>query len=268
MKDKILVNIKNEQEIAIYQKQGIKNFLVPLADFCVGYDTLTLEDIGNLKQDYYLLINRILAKKDIEKLIEILKVIINSPYLKGIFFEDLGVLDVAKSLNFSKEFIYFPNHFGTNYASINAFFERGIDSFVVSNEITKEEITEILNKVTKEVIIQVYGYNQIMYSRRNLITNFNSEYKLNLPLDNEIKEKITSKSLKIKENEYGTIIFDEHIYNNLELLDLKENIKFYYINTTFLKPSEILKVLENKDKKDSNSFLNKKTVYKIGDLDE
>ncbi len=264
MKDKIIVNIKKIDEIDIYNQKGLKNFLVPLKNFCVGYDEIELNDILKIKHNFYLLINRILDNKALNELEKELKKI-NTIYLKGIFFEDLGVLSVIDK---SIEKIYFPNHFATNYLSINAFLKRGIDSVVISNEITLEEIEEILKKVDKNVILPVYGYNQIMYSRRNLITNYNKEFNLKLSLNNEIKEQVTHKKLKIKENEFGTIIFDEHIYNNLTLLNLKENIKFYYINTTFLEIDEIFKTLENKNEKDSNSFLNKKTVYKIGDLDE
>lgn len=267
MNKKIIVNIKRIEEIVKYQEQGILNYLLPLAGFCVGYEEIKLEEIYKISTDYYLLINRILTKEDLNNLENILNNI-NKTNLKGIFFEDLGILEIINNLQIDCEKIYFPNHFGTNYASINAFFKRGIDSMVLSNEITIEEIKEILDKVTKEVVIQVYGYNQIMYSRRNLISNFNNEFNLKLPLDNEIVEKVTKKSLKIRENNYGTIVFDTNIYNNLELLKLTKNIKLYYINTTFMEVEDILDVLNNPNDIQNNSFLNKKTIYKIGDIDE
>ncbi len=267
MNAKIIVNIKNAKEIKEYQNIGIQNFLVPLADFCVGYDELTVEDIKTIKNDFYLLINRILPYEDLEKLKSIFASL-NNNYLKGVFFEDLGVLELIDELNLKWEKIYFPNHFGTNYASINAFFKRGIDSMLVANELTKEEIEDILDNVNKDVILHVYGYNQIMYSRRNLISNFNNEFDINLPLENTITEKVTKKILKIKENQYGTVIFDENIYNNLELLKLANHVKFYYINTSFLTVKQIMQALMNKRQADNNSFLNKKTIYKIGDKNE
>ncbi len=267
MKEKIIVNIKNLSEITEYEKQGITNFLVPLANFCVGYDELDLEDINRVTNDFYLLINRLLPYEDLVKLKEIFKQIDNR-FLKGIFFEDLGVLSIINELNLNLEKIYFANHFGTNYASINAFLERNIDSMVISNEITKEEIKEILNKTHKDLVIPVYGYNQIMYSRRNLISNFNQEFALNLPLENKITEKVTKKTLRIKENKYGTVIYDEKIYNNLELLEFKNNIKFYYINTSFLTTQDIFEALNKTEKSDFNGFLDKKTIYKIGDINE
>ena len=51
-------------------------------------------------------------------------------------------------------------------------------------------------------------------------------------------------------------------------MDLKDNIKFYYVNTTFLEVSEVLNAISEQKQGDDSGFLNRKTVYKIGDLNE
>lgn len=106
-----------------------------------------------------------------------------------------------------------------------------------------------------------------MYSRRNLITNYNKEYNLNTSLNNKITEQITKKQLPILEQEYGTVIFDENIYNNLELLKNTKNVKFYLINSTFLTKEDIISYL-NSNSLNNNGFLTRKTIYKIGDINE
>ena len=232
MKNKLIINIKEIDEIEYYKEKGIYNYLVPLKDFCVGYDTIDVNNINKIDVNYYLLVNRIMTFKD---------------------------LDLEK--------IYFPNHFATNYLSINGFLDKGIDSVVVSNEITKEEVEIILDNVSENVVIPVLGYNQIMYSRRNLITNYNKEYNLNTSLNNKITEQITKKQLPILEQEYGTVIFDENIYNNLELLKNTKNVKFYLINSTFLTKEDIISYL-NSNSLNNNGFLTRKTIYKIGDINE
>ena len=247
MKNKLIINIKEIDEIEYYKEKGIYNYLVPLKDFCVGYDTIDVNNINKIDVNYYLLVNRIMTFKDLEKLRSILNNI-NLKYLKGVFFEDLGVLE-------------------TNYLSINGFLDKGIDSVVVSNEITKEEVEIILDNVSENVVIPVLGYNQIMYSRRNLITNYNKEYNLNTSLNNKITEQITKKQLPILEQEYGTVIFDENIYNNLELLKNTKNVKFYLINSTFLTKEDIISYL-NSNSLNNNGFLTRKTIYKIGDINE
>ena len=264
MKNKIIINISNQDQINKLVSHGIFNFLVPLKNYCVGYEEVDIKTIKLLKGNIYLLVNRVLTNDDLSELSDLLKQINN---IKGIFFEDLGVFELIKDMNIEK--IYFPNHFATNYASINSFLDKSIDSVVASNEITLEEIKEIAQKVNKGIILQVFGYNQIMYSRRNLISNFNKEYDLDLELDNEITDLVTKKNLNIKENNYGTVIFDEKIYNNLELLNITKNIKFYYINSTYLNLDSILDILNNNDNSiGSNGFLNKKTVFKVGDVRE
>lgn len=265
MKEKVIVNVVLPEEILFYQKNGINNFLVPLDKFCVGYQTMSADLIKNLRGNLYLLINRILDKEGIESLKEILPAIDN---IKGIFFDDLGVLEIINELKLKVEKIYFPNHFATNYASINAYFKRGIDSVVLSNEITKEEVEQILDKVQNEVVVQILGYNQIMYSRRKLISNFVNEYNEDIARDTKIKEQSSQKVLKIKENEYGTVIFDEYIYNNLELMDYSKNIKFYYINATDIDAKLVVQALDKiiALPNTKNGFLEQKTVFKVGDL--
>ena len=268
--EKIIISVQNQEEIDNYRAKKIKNFLLPLKDFCVGYNDLYIDGCQLDDGNFYLLINRILDSKDIIKLTNILKNM-DITNIKGIFFEDLGVLKIINDLKLPLEKIYFPNHFATNYASINLFLEKGIDSVVISNEITKDEVKQILNKVKEPVVLQVLGYNQIMYSRRHLISNFASEYQTNLAKDAKIREHTTDKCLKIKENNFGTVIFDEPIYNNLELVDLNDSkVKFYYINTTDLNYKLVMNALENNIiiPNSKNGFLNQKTIYKLGGKNE
>ena len=262
MKEKILINGSSLEEVKLLYKKGFVNIYLPLKDYCVGYEEFSVNDIMSLDFKSYVLINRILTFKEIDVLKKI--IIKLEDKVRGIIFEDIGVFELLKEINFSKDMIYFPNHFATNWQSINTFLESGLTSVVISNEITKEEVDKILFKVSKEVIVPIYGYNQIMYSRRTLISNFNDYYKLNLSKDNKITEKMSKKELRIKENDFGTVIFDE-VYKNTSLIDKKKNVKYFLVNTTYL---EIEKVLEDlKQRVDNNKgFLNKKTIYKMGDI--
>ena len=74
------------------------------------------------------------------------------------------------------------------------------------------------------------------------------------------------KELRIKENDFGTVIFDE-VYKNTSLIDKKKNVKYFLVNTTYLKIEKVLEDL--KQRVDNNKgFLNKKTIYKMGDIRE
>ena len=59
MKSKLLVRINKLCEIKEYQKEGINNFLFPLINFSVGYNSITLDELKDLDVNVYLLVNRI-----------------------------------------------------------------------------------------------------------------------------------------------------------------------------------------------------------------
>ena len=51
--------------------------------------------------------------------------------------------------------------------------------------------------------------------------------------------------------------------NNVNL----NNSYYFYVNTTFLSPDKVINMLNGKDVEDTdNGFMNKKTVFKIGDI--
>lgn len=257
---KILININNLDEIEEYKKIGITNFLFAIEDYSIGYKTFKLNEIPD---EAYILINRVMDTETIESLKskkEDLK------RFKGIIFEDLGVYN-----SFKQEFdnlIWFQNHFTINYESIN-FWLNLVSSAVIGNEITKEEIEEILKKSTKPLIFNVFGKNQIMYSRRTLLTNFNKYNNLEDYNDMTLDVHGTKNEFFARENEYGTIIYNNEYFNYIDYsktLD-DEKIKFYLIMNLDLPCNTIIDVI-NGLKLGDDGFLNKKTVYKMSEYND
>ncbi len=254
---KILINIKKLDEMEKYEKIGIHNFLFALEDFSIGYPTFALEDIP---EEAYILINRLLDTEAIEKLKSQAKRI--GKY-RGIIFEDLGVFQIFK--NYDMELIWFQNHFATNYQSINDFLALGMTSAIISNEITEEEILAILDVASKPLILNIYGKNQVMYSRRTLLTNFNKYAHLD---DNKrviLQEKVTNKEFLAYESPYGTVLFNNAYFNYGMILDHIDDakIKYYLIFNLDYEPECILNKL--KEDTDNVGFLHTKTVYRLKD---
>ena len=263
MISKILIYVKDTNFLEEYRKVGISAFLFALEDYSVGYETYSLEEIEKIDvNNKYILINRMLNCNDIDKLKAILP---NIKTIKGIIYEDIGVYELVKSLNIDVELIYYQNHFGTNSSQINYWLNK-VDSMFISNEITIEEVKEILAKTNKPLCVNLYGHNQVMYSRRLLLSNWSENFNIQYKNTNKITDIATKVGFIAHENEYGTVMYSEKIFNGKELLELP-NIKFYYINTMFIEEKDIIEYLKDilrpLNNNEDNGFLERKTIYKL-----
>jgi hypothetical protein len=262
--DKILYTVNDIKNINNLKKVGIKNFLFPLKDFCVGYqNTYSIEEI---EDNSFILINRILDNNSLDKLENILKN--NANKIKGIVYDDFGVLYLINKLNLDVITINYQNHFGTNYESINEMLKHN-DSVVVSTDLTHEEITEITKKTNKEVTLFLFGLVPVMYSRRTLLKNFYNEFKLPIKTKEEIYEKISDNRFIMVENEYGTVGYQKNYYNGFELID-SDNVIYFLVNPLYLSNEQELDLVDNiKNKKFSldipndTGFLHKETIYNL-----
>ena len=257
MKNKLVTVINKDM---INDLRDIKDveFLYPLKSFCVGYNLeFSIEEI-----DGYILVNRILEDKDLD----ILEKLLANSKAKGIVFDDLGVIEIVKDLSMIK--ILLLDHLATNYESINYYLEY-VDSVIVSNDLTKEEINEILEKANKPLVVNVFGLKTLMYSRRLLLSNYANHHNINI--ERKMDATISpSKYFKIIENDYGTKFYAGKCFNGLELLNCS-NVLFYWYDLIDLEYDKILSLIKNNKIDDVNSdilFLNKPTIYKVGDIND
>lgn len=254
MNNKILITVNKLDDIKILKELGITNLVFPLKDFCVGIPNTFL--ISEIPCDGYLFINRILDNIGIDNLKVVLK---NMPKnIKGIIFDDLGIYEIIKDLHVEK--ILYLSHFNTNSKSVNLYLNL-VDTVILSTDITKDEIENIIKNAKKEISLFTFGYTGVMYSRRKLLDNYSKYY--NIPFENNLVVSNTDHKFLIHENQYGTYFYHNKIFNGLELLDL--NAKYYFINAVFLDIEEIKMVLAGKtlDKEMDNGFLYQETIYKL-----
>ena len=246
-----LVTVTNKDIIKDLRDKGY-TLLYPLKSFCVGYNI----EFEITKIDDFVLVNRILTNEDILKLKDLLHGNIN---IKGIVFDDLGVLEIIKDLNITK--ILMLNHLANSSKAINYYLDY-VDSVMVSTDLANTEIKEILKNSHKPLVLYTFGPIPLMYSRRTLLTNYHKYHNLN----NEklIDAHIDEKYFRIIENDYGTCFYTKKYfyYENYPKLD---NILYYYFNPVFLEKNEILASLEGKvDNIDTFDFLlQEKTIYKL-----
>lgn len=260
-----LVLINDLDILEEVKELGYTNFLFALKEYSIGYNDFTVDEINQVVGNKYLLINRILSSNEIRLLEETL---INLKDIKGIVFEDLGVLEIVKKNHLNFELIYFHNHAGTNYKTINFWLNEGIDSVILSNEITIDEIKEIQANVTKPVSIIALGHNQIMYSRRTLLSNYADYHHINC--QKQLNLTTNSNHFIAVESTYGTVFYTKSIYNYFSAIN--DQYKYVIINLTLIKNDDAIRVLKDIKNEDydfsyldtSLGFLNQKTIFKLG----
>ncbi len=235
------------------------NFLFPIKGLSVGFPkTFSLEEIT--EEHAYLYINRILDTQSLQNLKEVLLNIKDN--IVGICFTDLGVLNVCKELGLSLELIYMQNHNTTNVYSINYYLEY-VDSVLLSTDITREEIYTILDKSKKALVVPYFMLMDVMYSRRNLLSNFESEFGLPKKQEEVLHEEISNTDFLAVENEYGTVLYNKTFidYRDIHL----ENIKYLFVNPLGLDKKTLEKVLAGEAVANisNTGFLDKKTYYRL-----
>jgi collagenase-like PrtC family protease len=251
-KNNIIITINDLKDINKLKELGITNIAYPLRDFCVGIpNTFLVSDI----KDGYIFINRILDNEGIDNLKKVLK---DAKSIKGIIFDDLGVLQVLKDYSFEK--ILNLTHFNTNSKSINIYLDM-VDSIILPTDITIDEIKYICSNANKKISLFAFGYVAVMYSRRLLIDNY-SKYH-NIPYKNPLTIKNDNNEFLVYENNYGTMFYNNKIFNGLELFDL--DCKYFFINSVFLNIDDIKNILEGKIDylNTDDGFLHKETIYKL-----
>ncbi len=261
MISKILIYVDDIEHIEDYRKVGVSAFLFALEGYCVGYKTYSLEEIEKIDvSNKYIILNRVLTSDDIDNFKKIIK---QFKTIKGIVFEDIGIYQVLSNLKTNLELILFQNHFATNTRSVNFWLDR-VDSLFIGNELTKNELETITKGAIKPVCLHLYGYNQVMYSRRLLLSNWEEEFKIPKSSSNIITDKATGIKFRAIENEYGTVMYSENIFNGKDLIDLS-NVKYFYVNTMMIEHNKVMYFLRTFDKTDGEDegFLNKETIYKL-----
>lgn len=254
MKNKYLI-IPNKR---IKKKSPNYDFLFPLKGYCVGFiNEYLIEDI---KEDSYIYINRILNTLDIDQL----KNILDKKKIKGIVFEDLGVLEIIKNKDI--ETILYATHAVCSLNTVNAYLNY-VDTVVLSLDITKEESMNIINMSNKPVCLYTYGPIPYMYSRRTLLKNYQKYKNKEEKRQELLEEEVTNKKFKMIENEYGTVCFDKQKYDGRALLNEKK-IKYHILNLDWENIENLdewIQEFESHNKKENTTegFLNQKTIYRL-----
>ena len=246
------------------------NLILPLKDYSIGFDVYyTVSEINSLskKLNISVIINKFLHKEDIKNIINIINEL-EIDNIKYIFVEDLGLV----SLLDNNKVVVSKNHIINNYDSINYFKSLGYSNILVNNDLTINELMEIISKTSSNLFMYFISKNNLMYSKRRLLTAFSNYKNSDISKKEVITEKVSNHKLIIKEEKCGTCIFNKRIFaGNKYISELSSVNKIVNLsNMDEFETKIILKYMDKVNLSDyieiDDYFLDNVIPYKVGDI--
>lgn len=162
----------------------------------------------------------------------------------GIYFADLGIIDISRDYGLSDRLIYDPNTLITNSLDAAFYLNKGID-VVLARELSLDEVKKILYKLPKQIDMQVFGHLRMSYSKRKFLSNYFKHLDINMNVENKktlrLLEENRSYSLPIIEDKFGTRIYTDYILLMYEeLIELSPYIKRAILDDTFIFENDLV----------------------------
>ena len=264
MQKKEFIILPNNKDLELYK--NFNSFILPLKDYSIGYNVyFDIDEINELSNNYeiYVIMNKFLHM-NIYKFKDMYK-----KFNKNIKFiiEDIGLINIIDK----DRLVLYENHILSNYKAINYLNSLDIKNVVINNDLTIDELKEISKECNSNIFYHYVSKNIIMYSRRNLVSNFNEYYNLDETDNYLLEEKTSNKLLEIKEEKDGSIVRNHRIFcasKYIKDLDFK-----LIIDLTDIDEVSSKMIIDNYDKEnlcnliDSDYyFLENEIKYKVGDL--
>ena len=285
-----LVVVPNSvEDISFYQEKESNIFVLGLENYCINYPSVSLDEIKKLSSKYSLFIsvNKNIFNNELADLTEKL-VELSHLSIRGVLFYDLGVLNIVRENNISLNLVWHQTHMVTNYNTCNFYYEKGVSSGFLANEITLDEILEIKKRTKMKLMVECFGYPIMSHSRRMLLTNYfksigkkkeNRVYHLeNMNEDYLLKESSDGASIlygklingvkplfDLVENDIDYVVLDmQEVDKSIgkEVLSTYSNIIRNYASITEKEKDSIINRMNNLIG-DSTNFFYKRTIYKV-----
>ena len=271
-----LDNINNIINSDSYILLGIDKYSVNTLNISLG----EIHNILNITNNVFLSLNKNISNSELLE-VEKLLIEISKLDIKGLFYADVAIVNIVNRLKLNINLIWSAEHLTTNYFTINYWYKHNVKSTFLSNEITKEEIVDIVNNTDSKIFVQLFGFIPMYVSKRHAVKNYLNHFKLDLNSSKYYLFK-EDKKYSIVDNNEGTMIYSNFIINGLkEYSELKNTIDYVIINGYDIDSNRLLSVinifkevnnknitkLDNKLLKLFNNldkgFLYEETIYRV-----
>ena len=163
----------------------------------------------------------------------------------GVFFHDFGIYAAAKSYNMINKLIYDGKSVLCNSLDAAFLLDKGLDSLVISRELTFSEVKEILKNHSGKIDMQVFGHLRMSYSKRRFLSNYlkqiNKEYDVLNKETLSLVEEQRDYKMPIMEDDSGTFIYTDYIFEMFdEISQLKNDLRYGIIDTLFIENDKMI----------------------------
>lgn len=242
--------IKPEKNIEDYINIGINTFLLPLENYSVEYSKyFSLDEIKNIKEKYknieiFVSVNKNIMNEELDNLKSVLKELDNLS-VRGVFFYDSSIIKIKKDFGLNLDLVWSQTHMVTNYKTCDYYNNMGVKYALLSKEITKDEIIEIINKSKINPIVELVSKPSIAFSKRKLVTNYFENYDKEKEEQIKVNEKISDTDIIVSENKDGVVFIKNNILNGCLILDdlLNTNLNYILLKEDFIDHDLFIKVI-------------------------
>ena len=213
--------------------------LSPIKSFTLKESLLISDLIKQSNKKSFILMDKIITQLEVNKLIKDIKIIIDN--FDYIIYSDMAFLSLV---NNKEKLIYYPKTLINSTNEIR-FYQNKKINVIISNELSIDEIKEIDKNVSYS--IEAFGYHQMFYSKRKLISLYKDYYNANYVNNKKVyflKEEKRDDLYSIVEKKDATLIYTDYCYFLFdELLELN-NCDFIYLNSSFIKLETYLTIIK------------------------
>lgn len=285
---KLLVGL-NKKDILDYLDYT-NSFIIGLKDFSINYQEYSIEEIKKFREEYpdieiFVSMNKNVFNSDLPSLREMLHEL-SHININGVLFYDLSILSMVNKEKLDIPLVWAAEHMTTNYNTCNYYLDKGCQYVYLSSEITKDEIVEIKENSKIKLISFFFGYPEVTFSKRKLLTNYFLYNNLSKEKDWYSISSDGENKYFIKESKLGTRIFYGKVMNGIKPFSELDNIVDYGLfneelmdHEVFIKGLKTFKDYQNKKisldeahtklveliDSDDTVFYYKKTIYKVKD---
>jgi len=269
----MLIVSLNEKNNLNNLKNLVDGVVVYLNDFSSFYNKSfslsEIEEIYENRENLKIFIDLTIMMEDSE--IKRLNILLDQIENKDFYFiySDLGVYEALRLRSLENRGIYNSQTLCTNQYDQEFYLKQNMLSSAISLEIPVKDQISISEYNNHNVFLKAFGYHQMFYSKRHLISLY-KEYKgldfKNDKYNSYLREiKRENDFFHIYEFEKGTIIFRNYILSYLEEIDSIKP-RYIYLDNIFIDDLTFNKVVETYSKYIRQIFSKEEALNAINSL--